>query len=72
MKTSGHPEIGTTALRWRCQNVWQTVKAALREIFDESAYERFLLRTNGARSVATYRDFIHEREASPVKKPRCC
>jgi hypothetical protein len=49
-----------------------TLLAVLREIFDESAYDRFLLRTNGARSAATYRDFIHESEATQVKKPRCC
>jgi hypothetical protein len=48
------------------------IRAVLREIFDESAYERFLSRTQDSRSVASYRDFIHEREAAMVKKPRCC
>jgi hypothetical protein len=50
----------------------QTIHATLREIFDESAYNRFLLRTNGTRSVASYRDFTRERDAAMVKKPRCC
>jgi hypothetical protein len=48
------------------------VRAALREIFDESAYDRFLLRTSASRSVASYRDFIGERGAAMAKKPRCC
>ncbi|HET8891312.1 MAG TPA: hypothetical protein VFQ41_20580 [Candidatus Angelobacter sp.] len=50
----------------------QTLFAALREIFDESAYDRFLLQTNAARSVATYRAFTRERDAAMLKKPRCC
>jgi hypothetical protein len=48
------------------------LRAALREIFDETAYDRFLVRTNALRSVASYRDFMQEREAAMVKKPRCC
>jgi hypothetical protein len=50
----------------------QTIRAALREIFDESAYDRFLLRTNTSRSVASYQGFIRERDAAMAKKPRCC
>jgi len=50
----------------------QTFRAALREIFDESAYDRFLLRTHASRSVASYRAFTRERDAAMVKKPRCC
>jgi hypothetical protein len=54
------------------RNVMQTLRAALHEIFDESAYDRFLLRTNTARSVASYQDFMRERDAAMAKKPRCC
>jgi hypothetical protein len=50
----------------------QTLRATLREIFDESAYDRFLLRTSKAHSAASYRDFTRERDAAMVKKPRCC
>ena len=50
----------------------QTIRAMLREIFDESAYDRFLLRTHASRSVASYRAFTRERDAAMVKKPRCC
>jgi hypothetical protein len=50
----------------------QTLRATLREIFDESAYDRFLLRTHASRSVASYRTFTRERDAAMVKRPRCC
>ena len=52
--------------------VWNTMTAMLREIFDESAYDRYLARTHGTRSRSSYRDFMREREASPKPKPRCC
>jgi len=51
---------------------FSTVRGALREIFDESAYDRFLLRTNAKRSVASYCDFTRERDAAMQRKPRCC
>jgi hypothetical protein len=54
------------------QNAARTLCAALREIFDESAYDRFLLRTSAVRSIASYRAFTCERDASMQKKPRCC
>jgi len=52
--------------------VMQTIRATLREIFDESAYERFLLRTHASRSTASYREFMRERDAAMLKRPRCC
>ena len=54
------------------RNAWDILRSALREIFDESAYDRFLLRTNSAQSVASYRAFEREREDSIAQKPRCC
>jgi hypothetical protein len=48
------------------------IRAVLSEIFDESAYDRFLLRTNAGRSIASYRAFTRERDAAMLKKPRCC
>jgi len=53
------------------ESVWNTVNAALREIFDESAYTRFLQRTNTTRTRQSYRAFLREREAAH-QKPRCC
>jgi hypothetical protein len=52
--------------------VMQTIRATLREIFDESAYDRFLLRIHAPRSVASYRAFTRERDDAMLKKPRCC
>jgi hypothetical protein len=48
------------------------VRATLREIFDESAYDRFLQRTHATRSVKSYRAFLREREGLTPCKPRCC
>ena len=56
----------------RFRNAIRTFRATLREIFDESAYDRFLLRTHASRSITSYRAFISERDAAMVKKPRCC
>ncbi|HEV2988745.1 MAG TPA: hypothetical protein VG759_09905 [Candidatus Angelobacter sp.] len=46
--------------------------ATLREIFDENAYQRFLLRTSSAPSVESYGKFVCERDAAMTKRPRCC
>jgi hypothetical protein len=54
------------------RDVTLVVTAALREIFDESAYDRFLARTQTARSVESYRQFMQERETGMARKPRCC
>ena len=71
---SGDREIGDRkALALEMMNrVAQTIRATLREIFDESAYDRFLLRTHESRSIASYRAFTRERDAAMLKKPRCC
>lgn len=74
---SENREIGTSEDRKALalemmSRVMQTVRAMLREIFDESAYDRFLLRTHASRSIASYRAFTHERDAAMLKKPRCC
>jgi len=54
------------------RNTTRTFRAILREIFDESAYDRFLLRTQRQRSVESYRVFMMERDAAAVTRPRCC
>ena len=56
----------------RLASAMQTLLAAIREIFDESPYERFLLRTHAGRSIASYRAFTRERDAAMQRKPRCC
>lgn len=68
---------GTAALR--CAKIrncfalaYVVLRATLREIFDESAYDRFLARTHSQRSKNSYRAFIRERERNIVQKQRCC
>ena len=46
--------------------------ATLREIFDESAYDRFLARRAVARSRASYLAFLEENSAARERRPRCC
>ena len=67
------PPINRSSIirRW-IHNVWYLVMAALREIFDESAYDRFLVRTQALRSVESYREFMREREVAAARRPRCC
>jgi hypothetical protein len=52
--------------------VMHVFREAMREIFDENAYDRFLQRTHSARSVESYSSFLREREAGIARKPRCC
>jgi hypothetical protein len=51
---------------------WRTLIAALREIFDEAAYARFLGRTGIASSSAAYAEFRREFEEAKVRRPKCC
>jgi hypothetical protein len=46
--------------------------AALREIFDESAYTRFLNRNQIASSSAAYARFLREQGAAKVRRFCCC
>jgi hypothetical protein len=46
--------------------------AALREIFDESAYQRFLHRSHLPSSVHAYAIFQQENEQAKSRRPRCC
>jgi hypothetical protein len=46
--------------------------AALREIFDESAYSRFLLAHDLRRGRGSYRAFLQEQAGARARRPRCC
>ena len=48
------------------------VLAALREIFDESAYRRFLQRRQVVPSRKAYAEFMREHELLRGRRPRCC
>jgi hypothetical protein len=55
-------------LRKSASLVW----AALEEIFEESAYRRFLQRKEVASSREAYAAFLREQEFSKARRPRCC
>jgi hypothetical protein len=49
-----------------------TVHAMLQEIFDESAYQRFLDRKQLQASSRAYSMFTQENEQAKSRRPRCC
>jgi len=48
------------------------VVATLREIFDESAYARFLARQQTHSSPEAYAAFLREQSRAHTPRPRCC
>jgi hypothetical protein len=61
------------------RSLWERIVAArklaaavLREIFDESAYERFLAQHSLPSTAAAYSQFCCEREAIKVGPTKCC
>ena len=46
--------------------------AALREIFDESAYARFLARHQTRSSPQAYSAFVREQAHAHARRHRCC
>ncbi len=48
------------------------VLATLREIFDESAYTRFLAREGLQSSSKNYAAFLREHHAQRARRPKCC
>jgi hypothetical protein len=47
-------------------------RAILQEIFDESAYQRFLERSQLESSPNAYAIFLQENEQAKAQKVRCC
>lgn len=54
------------------RNALELVVATLREIFDESAYQRFLLQKGLVSSRDSYREFLADSAARRERRPRCC
>ena len=54
------------------QQAFSIFLETLREIFDESAYERFLRRTLRESSAEAYSAFLQENQAAKERRPRCC
>jgi hypothetical protein len=48
------------------------LRSVLSEIFDESAYARFLDRRGLESSRQAYADFLQEAQAARERRPRCC
>jgi hypothetical protein len=46
--------------------------SALREIFDESAYSRFLSRREMISCPGAYAAFLREQEGTKARRPKCC
>ena len=46
--------------------------ATLREIFEESAYQRFLGRHNCASTREAYAAYLHETQHARERRARCC
>jgi hypothetical protein len=58
--------------RLSLRELFGIIVAVLREIFDESAYERFLDRSQLQSSASTYAVFLRENELAKARRPRCC
>ena len=48
------------------------IAATLREVFDESAYSRFLARNQLMSSRKSYAAFLSENDQLKARRPRCC
>ena len=54
------------------RDLLDVVLAMLHEIFDESAYRRFLERRQMVSSRKAYAEFMREDELLRARRPRCC
>ncbi|MBV9483688.1 MAG: hypothetical protein JO249_23485 [Acidobacteria bacterium] len=60
---------------WLCERFKYAASlwlAVLREIFDESAYVRYLARHQMRSSAKVYAAFLRERAALDSRRQRCC
>jgi hypothetical protein len=69
-------KTGAGSARERCAQAFRQVLslmlATVREIFDESAYQRFLAQRQLGSSRATYALFLREQETRRARQPKCC
>jgi hypothetical protein len=64
--------VGITDLSNHCALGWRVLQSMLREIFDESAYARFLARRHLASSSHAYAEFLAESGQYRERRPHCC
>ena len=50
----------------------RVLKAMLREVFEEAAYERFCAREGSAVNQESYAKFLREAEQTTQRRVRCC
>lgn len=56
----------------RAQRIFNLILTALREIFDENAYSRFLRRERLTPSRKAYGLFVQECASQRERRARCC
>jgi hypothetical protein len=56
----------------RIRQIAATIVAMLREIFDESAYSRFLATRGLSSCPGAYAAFLSEQEKIKARRPKCC
>ena len=57
---------------WSTRTCAGTVVEALREIFDEAAYARFLRSEGVENSREAYGRYLRETSGARERRPRCC
>jgi hypothetical protein len=62
----------TAGLRHKIRRIVVMFTEVLCEIFDESAYSRFLRREQTGCSRESYAEFLRENELTKARRPRCC
>jgi hypothetical protein len=67
--TNGPAERGPAAA---LRHAASLIFSAVREIFDESAYDRFLSRHSLRATRSSYLAFLQEQELTRSRRPRCC
>jgi len=74
MKVESLPGCARVDSRGRLslRKLFGLIVAILREIFDESAYQRFLDRSCLESSPNAYAIFLQENEQAKSRRPRCC
>jgi hypothetical protein len=65
-------QTGTSGPTWFVVRAWSVLRSVVLEIFDESAYARFLARNAIPSSRDAYAAFLHEQQALRARRPRCC
>jgi hypothetical protein len=61
-----------TSIAAAITRLFRILSATLQEIFDESAYRRFLVRGNLRSSCRAYAMFLKEHEQERSRRARCC